>query len=56
MVVPFLATDCVTLTSVVVVLIKLGFYVPSNSQGHIGTGSQHCNLWDSNHTEMTAYD
>ena len=27
---------------------KLGFNVPFNSQGHIGTGSQHCHLWDSN--------
>ena len=27
---------------------KLGFYIPSNSQGHIGTGSQHCHLWESN--------
>ena len=26
---------------------KLGFYVPFNSQGHIGTGPQHCHLWDS---------
>ena len=33
---------------------KLGFYIPFNSQGHIGTGSKHCHLWDSNHTEMTA--
>ena len=23
---------------------KLGFYVPFNSQGHIGTGPQHCHL------------
>ena len=27
---------------------KLGFYVPFNSQGHIGTGPQNCHLWDSN--------
>ena len=27
---------------------KLGFYILFNSQGHIGTGSQHCHLWDSN--------
>ena len=27
---------------------KLGFNVPFNSQGHIGTGPQHCHLWDSN--------
>ena len=27
---------------------KLGFYVPFNSQGHIGTGLQNCHLWDSN--------
>ena len=27
---------------------KLGFYVPFNSQGHIGTGRQNCHLWDSN--------
>ena len=25
-----------------------GFYVPFNSQGHIGTGPQNCHLWDSN--------
>ena len=25
---------------------KLGFNVPFNSQGHIGTGPQHCHLWD----------
>ena len=35
---------------------KLGFYVSLNSLGHIGTGSQHCHLWDSNHTEVTACD
>ena len=28
--------------------LKLGFYVPFNSQGHIGTGPQNCHLWDSN--------
>ena len=22
-----------------------GFYIPFNSQGHIGTGPQHCHLW-----------
>ena len=27
---------------------KLGFYVPFNSQGHIGTGPENCHLWDSN--------
>ena len=27
---------------------KLGFYVPFNSQGHIGTGPQNCHFWDSN--------
>ena len=27
---------------------KLRFYVPFNSQGHIGTGPQNCHLWDSN--------
>ena len=27
---------------------KLEFYVPFNSQGHIGTGPQHCHLWESN--------
>ena len=27
---------------------KLEFYVPFNSQGHIGTGPQNCHLWDSN--------
>ena len=27
---------------------KLGFYVPFNSQSHIGTGPQNCHLWDSN--------
>ena len=27
---------------------KLGFYVPFNSQGHIGTGPQNCHLWDLN--------
>ena len=27
---------------------KLEFNVPFNSQGHIGTGPQHCHLWDSN--------
>ena len=27
---------------------KLGFYILFNSQGHIGTGPQHCHLWDSN--------
>ena len=27
---------------------KLGFYVPFNIQGHIGTGPQNCHLWDSN--------
>ena len=27
---------------------KLGFYVPFNSQGHMGTGPQNCHLWDSN--------
>ena len=27
---------------------KLGFYIPFNSQGHIGTGLQNCHLWDSN--------
>ena len=27
---------------------KLGFYIPFNSQGHIGTGPQNCHLWDSN--------
>ena len=27
---------------------KLGFYVPFNSQGDIGTGPQNCHLWDSN--------
>ena len=27
---------------------KLGFNIPFNSQGHIGTGPQHCHLWDSN--------
>ena len=27
---------------------KLGFYVPFNSKGHIGTGPQNCHLWDSN--------
>ena len=27
---------------------KLGFYVPFNSQGHIGTGPQNCHLWDWN--------
>ena len=27
---------------------KLGFFVPFDSQGHIGTGPQHCHLWDSN--------
>ena len=35
---------------------KLRFHIPFNSQGHIGTGPQHCNLWDSNHTEMTVCD
>ena len=29
---------------------KLGFYIPFNSQGHIGTGPQHCHLWDSKPT------
>ena len=28
---------------------ELGFYIPFNSQGHIGTGTQ-------THTEVTAYD
>ena len=27
---------------------KLGFYVPFNSHGHIGTGPQNCHLWDLN--------
>ena len=27
---------------------KFVFYVPSNSQGHIGTDPQHCHLWESN--------
>ena len=31
------------------VKVKVGvFYVPFNSQGHIGTGPQNCHLWDSN--------
>ena len=25
--------------------VKVGFYVPFNSQGHIGTRPQHCHLW-----------
>ena len=25
-----------------------GFHIPFNSQGHIGTGPQHCHLWESN--------
>ena len=33
---------------VILVKSKLGFYVPFNSQGHIGTGPQNCHLWDSN--------
>ena len=28
--------------------LKLGFYVPFNSQGHIGTSPRHFHLWDSN--------
>ena len=28
--------------------LKLGFYVPFNSQGHIGTSLRHFHLWDSN--------
>ena len=28
--------------------LKLGIYVPFNSQGHIGMGPQHCYLWGSN--------
>ena len=31
-----------------VAFTKLGFYVPFNSQDHIGTGPQNCHLWDSN--------
>ena len=27
---------------------KLGFYMLFNGQGHIGTGSRHCHLWESN--------
>ena len=27
---------------------KLRVYIPFNIQGHIGTGLQHCHLWDSN--------
>ena len=33
---------------------NFGFYVPFNSQGHIGTGFSPCHLWDSNHTQVTA--
>ena len=29
-----------------VVITKFRFYVPFNSQGHIGTGPQHCHLWE----------
>ena len=36
--------SCITTT----LKSKLGFYVPFNSQGHIGTGPQNCHLWDSN--------
>ena len=25
----------------------LGFYVPFNSQGHVGIGPHHCHLWES---------
>ena len=35
---------------------KLGFYVPFNSQDHIGTGSQYYHLSDWNHIEVTACD
>ena len=27
---------------------KLGFYVPFNSQGHIDSSLQHCQLWEVN--------
>ena len=27
---------------------KFRFYVPFNSQGHIGKGPQHSHLWESN--------
>ena len=46
--------NCYLIESVTVKFIlltqitKLGFYVPFNSQGHIGTGPQNCHLWDSN--------
>ena len=26
--------------------LNLVFYIPFNSQGHIGTGNQHCHLWE----------
>ena len=33
--------------------VKFGFIVPFNNQDHIGTGLQHCHLWES---EVTASD
>ena len=42
-----LMTSNMTLTTTTTTT-KLGFYVPFNSQGHIGTGPQNCHLWDSN--------
>ena len=44
----FNTNECETSSNICMTKSKLGFYVPFNSQGHIGTGPQNCHLWDSN--------